>query len=181
MTEHTKTDGLPGMDMPVVAEAGSSAFGKAPLRNERMSTAKVECNACPVLCQISDGRTGACDRYANKEGVLVRVDPVVLLRRTVESEKPALVPFNRPGAEEAPASPDWNGDLLHADEVFVTGVGSSTRLGQVPESYASWMRRRCAVPEEIISQQPRRPQPHSKPFRSTTVCPTSPARPFAPR
>ncbi len=81
MTEHTKTDGLPGMDMPVVAEAGSGAFGKAPPRNERMSTAKVECNACPVLCQISDGRTGACDRYANRDGVLVRVDPVVLLRR----------------------------------------------------------------------------------------------------
>jgi hypothetical protein len=128
MTEHTKTDGLPGMDMPVVAEAGSGAFGKAPPRNERMSTAKVECNACPVLCQISDGRTGACDRYANREGVLVRVDPVVLLRRTIESEAPALVPFNRTGAETAPApaEPDWNGDLLHADEVFVTGVGSST-------------------------------------------------------
>ncbi|MGJ7505359.1 6-hydroxynicotinate reductase [Variovorax sp. ZT5P49] len=130
MTEHTKTDGLPGMDMPVVAEAGSGAFGKAPPRNERMSTAKVECNACPVLCQISDGRTGACDRYANREGVLVRVDPVVLLRRTIESEAPALVPFNRTGADTAlapaPAEPDWNGDLLHADEVFVTGVGSST-------------------------------------------------------
>ena len=126
MTEHTKTDGLPGMDMPVVAEAGSSAFGKAPPRNERMSSAKVECNACPVLCQISEGRSGACDRYANKEGVLVRVDPVVLLRRTIESEVPALVPFDRPGAEAGDAAPDWNGDLLHADEVFVTGVGSST-------------------------------------------------------
>jgi hypothetical protein len=127
MTEHTKTDGLPGMDMPVLPEAGASAFGKAPPRNERMSTAKVECNACPVLCQISDGRTGACDRYANKEGVLVRVDPVVLLRRTVQSEAPALVPFNRTGAETPEsADPDWNGDLLHADEVFVTGVGSST-------------------------------------------------------
>ncbi len=35
----------------------------------------------PARCcaQISDGRTGACDRYANREGVLVRVDPVVLL------------------------------------------------------------------------------------------------------
>ncbi|PIF76092.1 6-hydroxynicotinate reductase [Variovorax sp. 54] len=128
MTEHTKTDGLPGMDMPLVAEAGSTAFGKAPPRNEKMSTAKVECNACPVLCQISDGRTGACDRYANRQGVLVRVDPVVLLRRTLASEQPALVPFDRPGAEvaEADATPDWNGDLLHADEVFVTGVGSST-------------------------------------------------------
>ncbi len=128
MTEHTKTDGLPGIDMPVVADAGSGAFGKAPPRNERMSTAKVECNACPVLCQISDGRTGACDRYANREGVLVRVDPVVLLRRAVESEAAVLVPFDRPGAApaEALAEPDWNGDLLHADEVFVTGVGSST-------------------------------------------------------
>jgi hypothetical protein len=131
MTEHTKTDGLPGMDVPVVAEAGPGGFGKAPLRNERMSAAKVECNACPVLCQISDGRTGACDRYANREGVLVRVDPVVLLRRQLASDAPALVAFDRTAAaEDAKAeeatSPDWNGDLLHADEVFVTGVGSST-------------------------------------------------------
>ena len=66
-----------------------------------MSTAKVECNACPVLCQISEGRTGACDRYANRDGVLVRVDPVVLLRRELASEAPALVPFARPAAEPA--------------------------------------------------------------------------------
>src|SRR6218665_1404924 len=128
MTEHTKTDGLPGIDMPLVAQAGASAFGKAPPRNEKINTAKVECNACPVLCHISDGRTGASDRYANRQGVLVRVDPVVLLRRTLASEQPALVPFDRPGAEavEAHAAPDWRGDLLHADEVFVTGVSSST-------------------------------------------------------
>jgi len=125
MTEHTKTDGLPGMDLPVVPDAAGLGFGKAPPRNERMSVAKVECNACPVLCQISEGRTGACDRYANRAGVLVRVDPVVLLRRELAGEAPALVPFSRPAAEEAPA-PDWNGDLLLADEVFVTGVGSST-------------------------------------------------------
>lgn len=127
MTEHTKTDGLPGMDMPVAFETGAGAFGKAPPRNEKMSSAKVECNACPVLCQISEGRTGACDRYANKEGVLVRVDPVLLLRREIAGEAPVLVPFDRPAAEKAEGrAPDWNGDLLHADEVFVTGVGSST-------------------------------------------------------
>ena len=56
MTEHTKTDGLPGMDMPVPPKPAGAA--------------KVECNACPVLCQISEGRTGACDRYANRGGVL---------------------------------------------------------------------------------------------------------------
>ena len=63
MTEHTKTDGLPGMDVPVIADA--AGFGKAPLRNDRMSTAKVECNACPVLCQISDGRSE--ERRVGKE------------------------------------------------------------------------------------------------------------------
>ncbi|SCK07917.1 hypothetical protein VAR608DRAFT_0195 [Variovorax sp. HW608] len=128
MTEHTKTDGLPGMDMPVLPEA----TGRSPLRNERMSASKVECNACPVLCQISEGRTGACDRYANREGVLVRIDPVVLLRRELSGDTPVLVPFAQAGAEAAgdagagEKSPDWNGDLLHTDEVFVTGVGSST-------------------------------------------------------
>jgi hypothetical protein len=95
-----------------------------------MAAAKVECNACPILCQIAEGRTGACDRYANQGGVLVRVDPVVLLRNA-EADAPALVQFSGRGAAEAasgaPAeSPAWTGDLLRADEVFVTGVGSST-------------------------------------------------------
>src|SRR5690606_27296708 len=126
MTEHTKTDGLPGIDLPLPPEA----TGRAPLRNERMSVSKVECNACPVLCQISEGRSGACDRYANRAGVLVRVDPVVLLRRELRSEAPALVPFAREGAEApaegAPPAKDWDGDLLLADQVFVTGIGAST-------------------------------------------------------
>ena len=138
MTEHTKTDGLPGLDLPASPAAPAAGLGKAPPRNERMSVAKVECNACPVLCQISEGRTGACDRYANRAGVLVRVDPVVLLRRELQSDAPALVPFSRTGQEaresvategapsEASQGEDWTGDLLLADQVFVTGVGAST-------------------------------------------------------
>lgn len=89
MTEHTKTDGLPGMDMPQVPQV----LERARPRNERMNVAKVECNACPVLCQISEGRAGACDRYANQDGVLVRVDPVVLLRKTLQAGEATLVPF----------------------------------------------------------------------------------------
>lgn len=133
MTEHTKTDGLPGMDSPELPQV----LEKARPRSERMNSEKIECNACPVLCQISDGRSGACDRYANHGGTLVRVDPVLLLRRTLEDGEPLLVPFTaRPVAAGAPdpaALPDaaaeetsWNGDLLLADEVFITGVGSST-------------------------------------------------------
>ncbi len=129
MTEHTKTDGLPGLDAPSLPQV----LERARPRSERMASEKIECNACPVLCQISPGRTGACDRYANQDGRLIRVDPVVLLRRTLESPEPALVPFAAriapaAGAAEPadPAPPDWNGDLLLADEIFVTGIGSST-------------------------------------------------------
>ncbi len=122
------------MDMPVLAPATE----RVSLRGDRPAVAKVECNACPVLCQISEGRTGACDRYANRAGTLVRLDPVLLLRRALANDAtgtPALVPFNRPGAAMSEATdgeaaangePDWNGDLLLADEVFVTGVGAST-------------------------------------------------------
>ncbi len=74
---------------------------------------KIQCDACPVLCQITEGRAGACDRYANVDGRLVRVDPVVLMSR--DPEKVAF----------ATREDDWDGDLL-GGEVFVTGVGAGT-------------------------------------------------------
>jgi hypothetical protein len=127
MTEHTKTDGMPSMDVATSPESSAQFLERARPRSERMNTEKVECNACPVLCQISLGRAGACDRYANRDGLLVRVDPVVLLRRTLADGEGAVVPFvpvEAPAEEVVEAN--WSGDLLLADEVFVTGVGSST-------------------------------------------------------
>ena len=103
MSEHTKTDGLP--------EQYSQPA-------EKVAAGKIACNACPVLCQISDGRSGACDRYANVGGALIRIDPVVVLRRTLHSQETALVAFN--------TDQQWGGELLNSNEVFVTGVGSST-------------------------------------------------------
>jgi hypothetical protein len=118
MSEHTKTDGLPALDSP-----SPQVLERSSPRSERMAGDKIECNACPVLCQISASRSGACDRYANHEGRLVRVDPVIVLRRTLQADG-ALVPF---------ALTQVNGDgvAMHAegldgDEVFVTGVGAST-------------------------------------------------------
>ena len=35
---------------------------------------KIRCDACPVMCYIKPGAAGACDRYANHNGELVRVD-----------------------------------------------------------------------------------------------------------
>ena len=55
----------------------------------------VRCDACPVLCRIRPGRAGACSRYANENGLLIRTDPVVLLAEAVEglgrSTDPAAV------------------------------------------------------------------------------------------
>ena len=78
---------------------------------------KIVCNACPVLCQISAGRAGACDRYANVQGALTRVDPLLLMARTLD-EKGAVVPF----ADGQP----WDGSVTAKAPVFVTGVGSGT-------------------------------------------------------
>lgn len=79
----------------------------------------VTCDACPVLCRIRPGRTGACDRYGNVDGRLARLDPLVLTRRAAEAGG-ALVPF-------ASGEP-WDGSLLREEEgeVFVTGVGAGT-------------------------------------------------------
>jgi len=74
----------------------------------------VRCDACPVLCRIRDGRTGACDRYANEGGRLIRVDPLVVTRRAE-----AKVPFLE-------AAGQWQGELLQAPDTFVTGIGAGT-------------------------------------------------------
>jgi 6-hydroxynicotinate reductase len=84
---------------------------------ERPGTGKIICNACPVLCQISVGRAGACDRYANSDGVLTRVDPLLLTVK-VANESGAVVPFQREGP--------WDGSALAGASVFVTGLGSGT-------------------------------------------------------
>ncbi len=40
---------------------------------------KIRCDACPVMCYIAEGRTGACDRYANEGGQIIRCDPLTIL------------------------------------------------------------------------------------------------------
>ena len=73
----------------------------------------VRCDACPVLCRIRPGRAGACDRYANEAGKLVRVDPLVLLA------KPDLA---RVAFVEGSSS--WAGELGKGQGAIVTGIGN---------------------------------------------------------
>src|SRR5262249_45485375 len=80
----------------------------------------VRCDACPVLCRIRPGRAGACARYANENGTLVRTDPVLLMQRTLD-EHGKLVEF----AGSAKVA-DWDGAPLDPARTFVTGVGAGT-------------------------------------------------------
>ena len=128
--EHTKTDGLGETPtaLPTTPPTTPLADWRAAPRNERMAAHKIECNACPVLCQISDGKAGACDRYANHAGVLVRVDPVLLMRRRLDTGSApdnALVPFLADGAAPLVLDGVALGGTAEAD-LFVTAVGAST-------------------------------------------------------
>jgi hypothetical protein len=78
----------------------------------------VRCDACPVTCFIKPGMAGACDRYANDAGKLVRVDPLVVLERTVEAGD-KVVPFLGGNAE-------WNGEIVKTSGAFVTAIGAGT-------------------------------------------------------
>ena len=83
-------------------------------RNEE----KIRCDACPVMCYISDGKSGACDRYANESGQLVRLDSLVIMRR-MEHEGGAIVPFLGEGG-------DWDQDLIASQNAFVSAIGAGT-------------------------------------------------------
>jgi hypothetical protein len=72
----------------------------------------VTCDACPVLCRIRLGKTGACDRYGNIGGALTRMDPF-----TVAVRAPELIRF---------AGDDWTGNPIAAKDLFVTGIGAGT-------------------------------------------------------
>ncbi|MEO1719876.1 MAG: 6-hydroxynicotinate reductase [Pseudomonadota bacterium] len=77
---------------------------------------KIRCDACPVMCFIADGQTGACDRYANQDGQIVRTDPITLLSNRIEA-----------GSEIKPfLKADWDGETVRDDDVFVVANGAGT-------------------------------------------------------
>ena len=74
----------------------------------------VTCDACPVLCRIRPGRTGACDRYGNEGGRLKRMDPLVIAAR---AGRDGVIPF---------LDAAWDGSALSGATAFVTGIGAGT-------------------------------------------------------
>ncbi|MGA9393314.1 MAG: hypothetical protein WBV69_22990 [Candidatus Sulfotelmatobacter sp.] len=78
----------------------------------------IRCDACPVLCYIKPGRTGACDRYANDSGQLIRIDPHVVLDRAL-SRGDSVVPFLDRNRE-------WDGNIVCGPDTFITAIGAGT-------------------------------------------------------
>ena len=78
---------------------------------------KIRCDACPVMCFIAEGKSGACDRYANHDGDLIRLDPLTIIQSTDKK----LVPFMKGGDMDS-----WDGDIIKGQRPFVTAVGAGT-------------------------------------------------------
>src|SRR5436309_13739447 len=114
----------------MLSESGCGEFPQHQIVCERRFSARasqessvadndvIRCDACPVLCYIKEGRTGACDRYGNLAGQLVRLDPHVVLDRAV-SRGDSVVPFLE-------RSRDWDGNLVGGPDTFVTAIGAGT-------------------------------------------------------
>ena len=88
----------------------------APESTDALGGDVIRCDACPVLCRIRRGQSGACYRYANADGRLVRVDPLVILQRNPDGGR---VAFLEPGMP-------WQGNLISGENTFVTGLGATT-------------------------------------------------------
>src|SRR5258708_3616850 len=102
-----------------IASAKPSSQRPSARRTETLVTDDaIRCDACPVLCYIKPGRTGACDRYANDNGQLIRIDPHVVLDRAL-SRGDSVVPFLDPHR-------DWDGTIGSGPDTFGTAIGAGT-------------------------------------------------------
>ncbi|MEO1688029.1 MAG: 6-hydroxynicotinate reductase, partial [Pseudomonadota bacterium] len=77
---------------------------------------KIRCDACPVMCYIAPGKAGACDRYANEDGRIIRCDPLTLLdRRLAKGDE--VKPF---------LAAEWDGRTASGDDLVVSAIGAGT-------------------------------------------------------
>ena len=85
-------------------------------RSDRSKPDKIRCDACPVMCYIAEGFAGACDRYANEGGRIIRCDPDGILERTIAGGG-AIQPF---------IANQWDGSFQPTEPATVTAIGAGT-------------------------------------------------------
>ena len=94
----------------------------ALVADETMPQDAIECDACPIKCWINAGHIGACHRYRNEEGRLVRLTPLHTFEDVAQTigpdpkeviRKPVVTAIGSgttPGGAEAmkmPRGPEW--------------------------------------------------------------------------
>ena len=77
---------------------------------------KIRCDACPVMCYIAEGKAGACDRYANEAGRIIRCDPLTILDNRI-AKGDEIKPFLKA---------DWDGQGDSGEDVVVSAIGAGT-------------------------------------------------------
>ena len=77
---------------------------------------KIRCDACPVMCYIAEGKVGACDRYANQNGQIIRCDPLTILDRRI-AKGDEIKPF---------LAANWDGHTATGDDVVPSAIGAGT-------------------------------------------------------
>jgi hypothetical protein len=102
----------------------------ALLTAKKVEQGIVTCDACPVLCRIRLGKTGACDRYGNVDGMLTRMDPFTLAARS-----PDLVRF---------AGDDWSGKPIAPKTCSSPPSAPAPPTRTTSRRRSSWPRRSTA-------------------------------------
>ena len=119
----TKVPATPTRVLAAIKAKGGASMSELSERfetheaGEKQVAEKIRCDACPVMCYIADGRSGACDRYGNIAGQ----DRAA---RTADHTRAA----RRSGGEAVPfdAGRAGGGELVNTGQRFVTAIGAGT-------------------------------------------------------
>jgi NAD-dependent dihydropyrimidine dehydrogenase PreA subunit len=112
----------------------------APISDEQPKLDYVTCEACPIKCRIPDGKMGACSRYRNESGRVVRTAPLHFVEDVTEIvslgldrsiKKPIITAI---GA--GTTYPDYRPAPFIA-QGEVDGADVVTSVSEVPLSYSS--------------------------------------------
>ncbi len=99
----------------------------------------ITCTCCPVACQIEEARTGACRRFANQQGQLVRTRPLLTYQDVADSLLPDPEPAIRKPIITAIGAGGTYPDYVPAPYIVSDkkdGVDVVTVVTEVPLSYS---------------------------------------------
>jgi NAD-dependent dihydropyrimidine dehydrogenase PreA subunit len=107
---------------------------------ESMPPEAVECDACPIKCWINSGHLGACHRYRNEDGKLVRLTPLHSFEDVAGTVGPDAKELIRKPVVTAIGSGTTYPDCKPAPCILKEtrkGVDVVTVVTEVPLSYSS--------------------------------------------